>query len=143
MWIYSGYSEASRLLRRLCRCDGTACLSRRVGPLGCYDVLPLLYEAPSGKRILHRMMDGNYPTSSFADALAPPAQTVASWAYDRSAASVKPRYKMKEWAPSQGNVGDEGPGFLSLGKVLGFLFHVCLTEVMMKNTRKPPRFSTL
>lgn len=37
-------------------------------------------------------MDGNYPTSSFADALAPPAQTVASWAYDRSAASVKPSY---------------------------------------------------
>ncbi|XP_074469638.1 glutamine and serine-rich protein 1 [Sebastes fasciatus] len=37
------------------------------------------------------MMDRNYPTSSFADALAPPAQTVASWAYDRSStASVKP-----------------------------------------------------
>ncbi|CAJ1048828.1 glutamine and serine-rich protein 1 isoform X2 [Xyrichtys novacula] len=36
------------------------------------------------------MMDRNYPTSSFADALAAPAQTVASWAYDRSAASVKP-----------------------------------------------------
>ncbi|XP_056269024.1 glutamine and serine-rich protein 1 [Pseudoliparis swirei] len=36
------------------------------------------------------MMDRNYPTSGFADALAPPAQTVASWAYDRSAASVKP-----------------------------------------------------
>ncbi|XP_035022396.1 glutamine and serine-rich protein 1 [Hippoglossus stenolepis] len=36
------------------------------------------------------MMDRNYPTSSFADALAPPAQTVASWAYDRSAASIKP-----------------------------------------------------
>ncbi|TKS70042.1 Glutamine and serine-rich protein 1 [Collichthys lucidus] len=36
------------------------------------------------------MMDRNYPTSSFADALAPPAQTVASWAYDRSTASVKP-----------------------------------------------------
>uniref|UniRef100_H3D8H0 Glutamine and serine rich 1 n=1 Tax=Tetraodon nigroviridis TaxID=99883 RepID=H3D8H0_TETNG len=35
-------------------------------------------------------MDGNYPTSSFADALAPPAQSVASWAYDRSTASVKP-----------------------------------------------------
>lgn len=35
-------------------------------------------------------MDRNYPTSSFADALAPPAQTVASWAYDRSTASVKP-----------------------------------------------------
>uniref|UniRef100_UPI0037E8D5AE glutamine and serine-rich protein 1 n=1 Tax=Semicossyphus pulcher TaxID=241346 RepID=UPI0037E8D5AE len=36
------------------------------------------------------MMDRNYPTSSFADALAAPAQTVASWAYDRSTASVKP-----------------------------------------------------
>ncbi|XP_059211614.1 glutamine and serine-rich protein 1 [Centropristis striata] len=36
------------------------------------------------------MMDRNYPTSSFADALAPPAQTVASWAYDRNTASVKP-----------------------------------------------------
>ncbi|XP_068440400.1 glutamine and serine-rich protein 1 isoform X1 [Clinocottus analis] len=36
------------------------------------------------------MMDRNYPTSGFADALAPPAQTVASWAYDRSTASVKP-----------------------------------------------------
>ncbi|XP_023251026.1 glutamine and serine-rich protein 1 [Seriola lalandi dorsalis] len=36
------------------------------------------------------MMDRNYPTSSFADALAPPAQTVASWAYDRSTASIKP-----------------------------------------------------
>ncbi|KAA8595541.1 hypothetical protein FQN60_010832 [Etheostoma spectabile] len=36
------------------------------------------------------MMDRIYPTSSFADALAPPAQTVASWAYDRSTASVKP-----------------------------------------------------
>ncbi|XP_011617393.2 glutamine and serine-rich protein 1 isoform X2 [Takifugu rubripes] len=36
------------------------------------------------------MMDGDYPSSSFADALAPPAQTVASWAYDRSTASVKP-----------------------------------------------------
>ncbi|KAK2854135.1 hypothetical protein Q5P01_006796 [Channa striata] len=35
-------------------------------------------------------MDRNYPTSSFADALAPPAQTVASWAYDRSTASIKP-----------------------------------------------------
>lgn len=35
-------------------------------------------------------MDRNYPTSSFADALVPPAQTVASWAYDRSTASVKP-----------------------------------------------------
>ncbi|XP_067343535.1 glutamine and serine-rich protein 1 isoform X2 [Channa argus] len=36
------------------------------------------------------MMDRNYPASSFADALAPPAQTVASWAYDRSTASIKP-----------------------------------------------------
>nr|XP_020471324.1 glutamine and serine-rich protein 1 isoform X2 [Monopterus albus] len=36
------------------------------------------------------MMDSNYPSSSFADALAPPAQTVASWAYDRSTASIKP-----------------------------------------------------
>ncbi|XP_068586486.1 glutamine and serine-rich protein 1 [Cebidichthys violaceus] len=36
------------------------------------------------------MMDRNYPTSSFADPLAPPAQTVASWAYDRNTASVKP-----------------------------------------------------
>ncbi|XP_040056315.2 glutamine and serine-rich protein 1 [Gasterosteus aculeatus] len=36
------------------------------------------------------MMDTNYPTSSFADALAPPAQTVASWAYDRSTATAKP-----------------------------------------------------
>ncbi|XP_028999431.1 glutamine and serine-rich protein 1 isoform X2 [Betta splendens] len=36
------------------------------------------------------MMDRAEPTSSFADALAPPAQTVASWAYDRSAASIKP-----------------------------------------------------
>ncbi|KAM9860930.1 glutamine and serine-rich protein 1 isoform 2-T2 [Aulostomus maculatus] len=36
------------------------------------------------------MMDRNYPTSSFADALAPPAQPVASWAYDRSTASIKP-----------------------------------------------------
>ncbi|XP_068167779.1 glutamine and serine-rich protein 1 [Antennarius striatus] len=36
------------------------------------------------------MMERNYPTSSFAGSLAPPAQTVASWAYDRSAASVKP-----------------------------------------------------
>ncbi|XP_029937138.1 glutamine and serine-rich protein 1 isoform X2 [Myripristis murdjan] len=35
------------------------------------------------------MMDRNYPTSSFTDALAPPAQTVASWAYDRSSASIK------------------------------------------------------
>lgn len=58
---------------------------------GCYDVCPLLHEAPSGKWILHRMMDRNYPTSCFADALAPPAQPVASWAYDRSTASIKPR----------------------------------------------------
>ncbi|XP_071385256.1 glutamine and serine-rich protein 1 [Centroberyx affinis] len=36
------------------------------------------------------MMDRNYPTSSFADALAPPAQTVASWAYDRNTANIKP-----------------------------------------------------
>ncbi|KAM6980939.1 glutamine and serine-rich protein 1 [Aplochiton taeniatus] len=35
------------------------------------------------------MMDRNYPTSSFADPLAPPAQTVA-WAYDRSTANIKP-----------------------------------------------------
>ncbi|XP_068595140.1 glutamine and serine-rich protein 1 [Brachionichthys hirsutus] len=35
-------------------------------------------------------MERNYPTSSFADSLAPPAQTGASWAYDRSAASAKP-----------------------------------------------------
>ncbi|AWP01685.1 putative glutamine and serine-rich protein 1 [Scophthalmus maximus] len=36
------------------------------------------------------MMDRNYPTSGFADALAPPAQTAASWAYERSAAGIKP-----------------------------------------------------
>ncbi|KAM4593039.1 glutamine and serine-rich protein 1 isoform 2-T2 [Odontesthes bonariensis] len=36
------------------------------------------------------MMDRNYPSSSFADALAPPAQTVASWAYDRGSANIKP-----------------------------------------------------
>ncbi|XP_041850485.1 glutamine and serine-rich protein 1 isoform X2 [Melanotaenia boesemani] len=36
------------------------------------------------------MMDRTYPSSSFADALAPPAQTVASWAYDRGSASIKP-----------------------------------------------------
>ncbi|XP_047437155.1 glutamine and serine-rich protein 1 [Mugil cephalus] len=36
------------------------------------------------------MMDRNYPSSSFADALAPPAQPVASWAYDRGSASIKP-----------------------------------------------------
>ncbi|XP_035274092.1 glutamine and serine-rich protein 1-like [Anguilla anguilla] len=35
------------------------------------------------------MMDRNYPTSSFADQLAPPAQT-AAWAYERSTASIKP-----------------------------------------------------
>ncbi|KAM8877932.1 glutamine and serine-rich protein 1 [Synchiropus picturatus] len=36
------------------------------------------------------MMDRNYPTSSsFADPLASPAQTVASWAYDRSSATLK------------------------------------------------------
>ncbi|CAL8353290.1 unnamed protein product [Merluccius merluccius] len=35
------------------------------------------------------MMDRNYPTSSFADALVPPAQTAASWAYERSTASIK------------------------------------------------------
>uniref|UniRef100_A0A1A8JN71 Glutamine and serine rich 1 n=1 Tax=Nothobranchius kuhntae TaxID=321403 RepID=A0A1A8JN71_NOTKU len=36
------------------------------------------------------MMDRNYPSSSFADALATPAQTAASWAYDRGSASTKP-----------------------------------------------------
>ncbi|KAM4602819.1 glutamine and serine-rich protein 1 [Polymixia lowei] len=36
------------------------------------------------------MMDRNYPTSSFADALVPPGQTAASWAYERSTASIKP-----------------------------------------------------
>ncbi|XP_033840492.1 glutamine and serine-rich protein 1 [Periophthalmus magnuspinnatus] len=36
------------------------------------------------------MMDRNYPCSSFADALAPPAQSAASWAYERSSATVKP-----------------------------------------------------
>ncbi|KAJ8281348.1 hypothetical protein GJAV_G00066570 [Gymnothorax javanicus] len=35
------------------------------------------------------MMDRNYPTSSFADQLAPPAQT-AAWAYERSTANIKP-----------------------------------------------------
>lgn len=35
-------------------------------------------------------MDRNYPCSSFADALAPPAHTAASWAYERSSASIKP-----------------------------------------------------
>ncbi|XP_064168463.1 glutamine and serine-rich protein 1-like isoform X2 [Anguilla rostrata] len=38
---------------------------------------------------LWRMMNRNYPTSSFADPLAPPAQT-AAWAYERSTASIKP-----------------------------------------------------
>ncbi|XP_072322005.1 glutamine and serine-rich protein 1 [Eucyclogobius newberryi] len=36
------------------------------------------------------MMDRNYPCSSFADALAPPAQAAASWAFDRGTASIKP-----------------------------------------------------
>lgn len=36
------------------------------------------------------MMDRNYPCSSFADALAPPAQTAASWAYERSGTNIKP-----------------------------------------------------
>ncbi|KAM4744542.1 glutamine and serine-rich protein 1 [Anableps anableps] len=36
------------------------------------------------------MMDRNYPSSSFADALAAPPQTVASWAYDRGSAAIKP-----------------------------------------------------
>ncbi|XP_061522172.1 glutamine and serine-rich protein 1 isoform X1 [Phycodurus eques] len=36
------------------------------------------------------MMDRNYPSSSFADALAPAAQLAASWAYDRGSATVKP-----------------------------------------------------
>nr|XP_057944540.1 glutamine and serine-rich protein 1 isoform X3 [Doryrhamphus excisus] len=36
------------------------------------------------------MMDRNYPSSSFADALAPAAQPAASWAYDRSSATIKP-----------------------------------------------------
>uniref|UniRef100_A0AAV2LS20 DUF4211 domain-containing protein n=1 Tax=Knipowitschia caucasica TaxID=637954 RepID=A0AAV2LS20_KNICA len=35
-------------------------------------------------------MDRNYPCSGFADGLAPPAQSAASWAYERSPASVKP-----------------------------------------------------
>ncbi|XP_015193899.1 glutamine and serine-rich protein 1 isoform X1 [Lepisosteus oculatus] len=35
------------------------------------------------------MMDRNYPTSSFTDPLASPAQT-AAWAYERSTASIKP-----------------------------------------------------
>ncbi|MEQ2290501.1 hypothetical protein AMECASPLE_003862 [Ameca splendens] len=36
------------------------------------------------------MMDRNYPSSSFADALAAPPQTVASWAYERGSAAIKP-----------------------------------------------------
>ncbi|KAM9410377.1 glutamine and serine-rich protein 1 isoform 2-T2 [Pholidichthys leucotaenia] len=36
------------------------------------------------------MMDRNYPSSSFADPLASPAQTVASWAFDRDSATIKP-----------------------------------------------------
>lgn len=88
----TGSSEASPRLSGPCGALRRNCLSGSVGwTPGCYDVCPLLREAPSGKWISHRMMDGNYPTSSFADALAPPAQTVASWAYDRSTASVKPR----------------------------------------------------
>ncbi|XP_076846827.1 glutamine and serine-rich protein 1 [Brachyhypopomus gauderio] len=35
------------------------------------------------------MMDRNYPSSSFAEPLAPPVQT-AGWAYERSAACIKP-----------------------------------------------------
>lgn len=50
----------------------------------------MLLGAPRGKQTFDRMMDRNYPCSSFADALASPAQTVASWAYDRSTASIKP-----------------------------------------------------
>lgn len=51
---------------------------------------PVPLEPPQGKQIFDRMMDRNYPCSSFADALAPPAQTAASWAYERSGASIKP-----------------------------------------------------
>ncbi|XP_051919413.1 glutamine and serine-rich protein 1 isoform X1 [Hippocampus zosterae] len=36
------------------------------------------------------MMDRNYPSSSFADALAPAAQPAASWAYGRGSATIKP-----------------------------------------------------
>ncbi|XP_054892788.1 glutamine and serine-rich protein 1 [Poeciliopsis prolifica] len=36
------------------------------------------------------MMDRNYPSSSFADALAVPPQTVASWAYERGSVAIKP-----------------------------------------------------
>ncbi|XP_061670525.1 glutamine and serine-rich protein 1 [Syngnathoides biaculeatus] len=36
------------------------------------------------------MMDRNYPSSSFADALAPAGQLAGSWAYDRGSATVKP-----------------------------------------------------
>ncbi|XP_028298798.1 glutamine and serine-rich protein 1 isoform X2 [Gouania willdenowi] len=35
------------------------------------------------------MMDRNYPSSSFADGLAPAAQTAASWAFDRGSANIK------------------------------------------------------
>ncbi|XP_061132232.1 glutamine and serine-rich protein 1 [Syngnathus typhle] len=35
------------------------------------------------------MMDSNYPSSSFADALAPAAQPAASWAYGRDSATIK------------------------------------------------------
>ncbi|XP_077418957.1 glutamine and serine-rich protein 1 [Vanacampus margaritifer] len=38
------------------------------------------------------MMDRNYPSSSFADALAPAAQPADSWAYDRGSATIKPSY---------------------------------------------------
>uniref|UniRef100_A0A3B3D2L8 Glutamine and serine rich 1 n=2 Tax=Oryzias melastigma TaxID=30732 RepID=A0A3B3D2L8_ORYME len=38
------------------------------------------------------MMDRNYPSSSFSDALAAPPQTVASWAYERGSATIKPSY---------------------------------------------------
>lgn len=51
---------------------------------------PVFLEAPQGKQIFDRMMDRNYPCSSFADALAPPAQTAGSWAYERSGESIKP-----------------------------------------------------
>ncbi|XP_021167732.2 glutamine and serine-rich protein 1 [Fundulus heteroclitus] len=36
------------------------------------------------------MMDSNYPSSSFADALAAPPQAAASWAYGRGSAAIKP-----------------------------------------------------
>lgn len=35
-------------------------------------------------------MDRNYPSSSFADGLVPPAQGAASWAFDRGSAAIKP-----------------------------------------------------